>query len=67
MSRQDIAEDVAGRLVKLGFQRNQVVVQAGAKNLYQVRLGPFLDAESAGRVVGRLRESGFKDAFLVKE
>jgi len=67
VSRADIAEDVGQRLVKLGFKPNQVTIVQGAKGLHHVRLGPFLDLESANRVVARLRESGFKDAFLVKE
>ncbi len=67
VSREDTAREAQQRLVRMGFKSGQVVVQKDARGLYHVRLGPFLDAESASRVVARLRESGYKDAFLVKE
>ena len=67
VSRQDVAEDLRQRLVKFGFTGSQVTIQQGSKGLYHVRVGPFTDLESAGRVAARLGESGFKGAYPVKE
>lgn len=67
VSRQDVAEDLRQRLVKFGFTGSQVTIQQGSKGLFHVRVGPFTDLESAGRVAARLGESGFKGAYPVKE
>jgi len=66
LSSQDLAEGVRQRVVALGFQTEQLQVQRGGGK-HRVRLGPFLDVESVRRVVARLREQGFSDAFLVSE
>jgi cell division protein FtsN len=64
--KRDQAEGVRNRVVALGFTPKQVVVQPAGGGKYRVRVGPFLDGESAGRVTGRLRAEGFSGAFVVK-
>lgn len=58
-----------GQLVENGFPRDHHrVVQtqvAGGGLLYKLRVGPFIDAESASRVKARMRASGFPDAWVV--
>jgi cell division protein FtsN len=66
LSKQAEAEGVRTRIVALGFTPKQVVVLPFAGK-YRVRVGPFPDAESAGRVLARLQASGFAAAFIVKE
>jgi len=66
LSREDLAEGVRQRVVALGFRTEQLQIQRG-DGKYRVRLGPFLDVESARRVVARLRAQGFGDSFLVSE
>lgn len=65
-SRMD-AEGVRQRVVALGFRPDQVKVLPLASGKYRVRVGPFPDRESGSRVVARLREGGFREAFVVSE
>jgi cell division septation protein DedD len=61
------AEGVRNRVVALGYTPRQVVVLPVAGGKFRVRVGPFPDVESAGRVAARLRAEGFAGAFVVKE
>jgi cell division protein FtsN len=65
LSSKKQAEGARTRVVALGFTLRQVVVEA-AGGKFRVRVGPFPDGESAGRVAARLRAEGFGGAFLVK-
>lgn len=67
VSRPDLAEGVKQRVMAFGFKREQLRVIVTPQGLFKVRLGPFPDLESAGRVVGRLQEAGFEKPFVVKE
>lgn len=67
VSRPDLAEGVKQRVMAFGFRREQLRVLTTQQGLFKVRLGPFPDLESAGRVVGRLQEAGFEGPFIVKE
>lgn len=67
VSRPDLAEGVKQRVMAFGFRREQLRVLTTKQGLFKVRLGPFPDLESAGRVVGRLQEAGFEKPFIVKE
>jgi cell division protein FtsN len=62
----DTARD---QLVENGFPRDHHRVEqtkvAGGSLLYKLRVGPFIDAESATRVKVRMRSSGFPDAWVV--
>ena len=68
-SRREAVERARQELVELGFprERQRVVSSpvAGGNVLYKVRVGPFPDRESADRVVRRMAESGFPDAWVV--
>jgi cell division protein FtsN len=68
-SRREAVERARERLTELGFPRDrQRVVSspvAGGNVLYKVRVGPFPSRESADRVVRRMAESGFPDAWVV--
>jgi len=68
-SRREAVERAREQLVELGFprERQRVVSSpvAGGNVLYKVRVGPFPDRESADRVVRRMAESGFPDAWVV--
>jgi len=64
--RRDQAEGVRNRVVALGYTPKQAFVQQAGGGKFRVRVGPFLDGESAGRVVARLRAEGFSGAFIVK-
>jgi len=64
--RHDQAEGVRNRVVALGYTPRQVVVQPAGGGKFRVRVGPFPDGESAGRVMARLRAEGFGGAFVVK-
>ncbi len=64
--RRDQAEGVRNRVVALGFTPKQVLIQPVSGGKFRVRVGPFPDGESAGRVVARLRAEGFGGAFAVK-
>jgi cell division protein FtsN len=68
-SRREAVERARQQLVELGFprERQRVVSSpvAGGNVLYKVRVGPFPDRESADRVVRRMAESGFPDAWVV--
>lgn len=66
LSQRELAEGVRQRLLAAGYTREQVVIQAVGP-LFRVRLGPFPDEVSAGRVAGRLEEMGFERPFLVRE
>ena len=66
LGRHDQAEGVRNRVVALGYTPNQVIVQPG-EGKYRVRVGPFPDVESAGRVAARLRAEGFGGSFVVNE
>lgn len=59
------AEGVRHRVVALGFRPEQVKVLPVAAGKYRVRVGPFPDKESGGRVLARLRQAGFPQAFMV--
>lgn len=61
------AEGVRHRVVALGFRPEQVRVLPLTAGKYRVRVGPFPDRESGSRVVARLREGGFREAFVVSE
>ena len=65
-ARHDQADGVRNRVIALGFTPKQAVVQPVRGERYRVRVGPFLDGESAGRVASRLRAEGFGGAFVVK-
>jgi len=69
-SRRTTAEDAARTLDRLGFgAANRRVVEsrvAGGNVLYKVQVGPFPDGVSADRVAVRMRDAGFKDAWVVK-
>ncbi len=67
LARAEQAEGVRQRVIALGFRADQVLALAGTGGKYRVRLGPFPDQESAGRVVARLQASGFPGAFTLKE
>jgi cell division septation protein DedD len=62
-------EGAEQKLAELGFSpdhRHVVTTQvAGGSVLYKLRVGPFPDRESADRVTGRMRASGFPDAWVV--
>lgn len=61
------AEGVRNRVVALGYTTRQVLVQTASGGKFRVRVGPFPDVESAGRVAARLRAEGFGGAFVVNE
>ncbi len=65
-AKHDQAEGVRNRVVALGYTPKQVVIQPAGGGKYRVRVGPFPDGESAGRVTARLRAEGFGGAFVVK-
>jgi cell division protein FtsN len=65
LSRRDQAEGVRTHVMALGFTAGQVVVQPAPHGKFRVRVGPFPDGESAGRVAARLQAQGFKGAFVV--
>lgn len=67
LSQARQGEGLRQRVVALGFAPEQVVVSRGPDGRYRVRLGPFPDEESAGRIIARLRTQGFPDAFMVRE
>jgi cell division septation protein DedD len=68
-SNQKAMAEARSKLVELGFPAdNQRVVSspvAGGRTLYKMRIGPFPDRNSADRVVRRMQESGFPDAWVV--
>jgi len=68
-SNQTAMSDAKVKLAELGFpEENQRVVSspvAGGRTLYKMRIGPFPDRSSADRVVRRMQESGFPDAWVV--
>lgn len=66
LSRRDQADGVRTRVIALGFAASQVVVQPAPHGKFRIRVGPFPDGESAGRVAARLQAQGFKGAFVVK-
>jgi len=61
------AEAVRRRVVAAGFSPVQVVVLPGPGGLVRVRVGPFPDEESAGRIAARLHGKGFAQAFVVRK
>lgn len=67
LSQAQQGEGLRVRAVAMGFTPEQVVVLRSAEGRFLVRVGPFPDRESAGRVVARLRTQGFPDAFVVRE
>jgi cell division protein FtsN len=67
MSHMRLAEGVRQRVIALGFLPTQVHVLPGTGGKYRVRVGPFPDTESAGRVAARLHAAGFSDAFTLRE
>lgn len=67
LSQAQQGEGLKQRVVALGFALEQVVVSRATDGRYRVRLGPFPDEESAGRVIARIRTQGFPDAFLARE
>lgn len=66
LGKRDEAEGVRNRVVALGYTQKQAVVQPVGGGKFRVRVGPFPDGESAGRVMARLRAEGFSGAFVVK-
>lgn len=64
--KRDQADGVRNRVVALGYTPKQVIIQPTGGGKYRVRVGPFPDEESAGRVMARLRAEGFGGAFVVK-
>ncbi len=68
-SREATIEEARGRLVGLGFPRdNQQVTSTsspGVATLYKLRIGPFPDRPSADRVAQRMSAAGFPDAWVV--
>lgn len=68
-STAEAMEGAEQKLEGLGFSsdyRHVVTTQvAGGSVLYKLRIGPFPDRESADRVMGRMRVSGFPDAWVV--
>jgi DedD protein len=66
VSKAEQAEGARQRVIALGYTTTQASVQPVAGGKFRVRVGPFLDEESAGRVAARLRAQGFTGAFLVK-
>ena len=67
LGRREQAEGARTRVVALGYTPRQVLVQPAAGGKFRVRVGPFPDVESAGRVAARLRAEGFGGAFVVNE
>jgi len=67
LGRREQAEGVRNRVVALGYTPRQVLVQPAAGGRFRIRVGPFPDVESAGRVAARLRAEGFGGAFVVNE
>jgi cell division protein FtsN len=67
MGKREQADGVRNRVVALGYTPRQVQVQPAPGGKFRVRVGPFPDAESAGRVAARLRAEGFGGAFVVNE
>lgn len=66
-SLQPSAERARREVLEAGYAPVQVVVELGEDGKYRVRVGPFPDQESAGRVAARLRARGFAGAFTVSE
>jgi cell division protein FtsN len=64
--RHDQAEGVRNRVIALGFTPRQALVEPAPGGKFRVRVGPFPDGESAGRVAARLRAEGFPGAFVVR-
>jgi cell division septation protein DedD len=68
-STPDAMEGAEKNLAELGFSsdhRHVTTTQvAGGGVLYKLRVGPFPDRESADRVMGRMRVSGYPDAWVV--
>jgi cell division protein FtsN len=62
-------EGAEQKVADLGFSsdhRHITTTQvAGGSVLYKLRIGPFPDRDSADRVMGRMRVSGFPDAWVV--
>jgi len=67
LGKREQADGVRNRVVALGYTPKQVLVQAAPGGKFRVRVGPFPDVESAGRVAARLRAEGFGGAFVVNE
>jgi len=67
LGKREQAEGARNRVVALGYTPRQVLVQPAAGGKFRVRVGPFPDVESAGRVAARLRAEGFGGAFVVNE
>ncbi len=65
-AKHEQAEGVRNRVIALGFTPRQVAVQPAGGGKFRVRVGPFPDGESAGRVAARLRAEGFGGAFVVR-
>jgi len=68
-STQASIDEAGTKLVGLGFDReHQKVVRAvvaGGNELIKLRVGPFPDRPSADRVLQRMRNAGFPDAWVV--
>ncbi len=67
LGKLEQADGVRNRVVALGYTPRQVLVQTAPGGKFRVRVGPFPDVESAGRVAARLRAEGFGGAFVVNE
>ncbi|MGQ9495992.1 MAG: SPOR domain-containing protein [Thermoanaerobaculaceae bacterium] len=59
------ADGIRQRVIAQGFRPNQVKIVQGSEGKYRVKVGPFPDRESGGRVAQRLGASGFPNAFMV--
>ena len=66
-SQQASAERTRAQVLEAGYTAIQAVIELGGDGKYRVRVGPFPDEESAGRVAARLRARGFPGAFTVTE
>lgn len=66
LSQRDSAEGVRQRLLAMGYTAEQVSIQPMGP-LFRVRLGPFPDEVSAGRVSARLEGEGFERPYVVRE
>jgi cell division protein FtsN len=67
LGKLEQAEGVRNRVVALGYTTRQVLVQTAPGGKFRVRVGPFPNVESAGRVAARLRAERFSGAFVVNE
>jgi len=69
VSHRSAIDPARKKLEKLGFPRDHQRLltepTVGGGTLYKLRIGPFPDRASAGRVAQRMQASGFPDAWVV--